>query len=505
MARDTFYLTTAIDYANAPPHLGHALEKIQADCIARYRRLDGRRVHFVTGLDEHGQTVAATARRAGVAPQAWVDAIASDYQHALRILAISCDEFVRTTQRSHAQAVREVLRRIRLQPAAVYEADCRGFYCGGCETFKLPAELVDGGCREHSTLELEWVEERAHFFRLSAYADRLRAHYDAHPEFVVPASTYAEIRQYVAGGLPELAISRSQVPWGIPFPGAPEQTFHVWFDALVNYLSAAGFPEPHYERLWPPDLQIVGPDIVRFHAVIWPALLMAADLELPRQIWTHGWLRTEGARFSKAAGVRVELGDAIARHGPDALRYFLLRTMPPEGDGEFSWERFDRIYEQELAGNLGKAAARAAELIFRHRGGRVPATNTDTELDRSQRTVLERYQAAMDALRLSSGALELYRLGRLANRYADEIAPPSSRATTRAAAFDDSLAALHRALVRIAALAQPFMPGKAVDLFRMVGGRGSLDQIGPPQLAFPNTAGWQIVSDASPFTGAAAR
>lgn len=490
----TVYITTAIDYANGAPHLGHALEKIQADCIVRYGRLRGERVHFVTGLDEHGQTIAQTAASAGVAPQAWVDEIAAAYSRALQSLGVSCDDFIRTTEPRHARAVEEVLRRIaQLHPGDIYEAACSGSYCGGCEVFKLPSDLVDGRCADHPTIDAEWVEEQGLFFRLSAYSARLRALYEAHPDFLVPDAAFDQIRNLAAGEIQDFAISRGPLPWGLPFPGAPGHTVHVWFDALVNYLSAIGFPEQGYEQFWPPDLQIVGPDIARFHAVLWPAMLMAAGLEPPRQIWVHGWLKTNGARFSKSAGVHVALSEAVERHGADALRYFLLATMPWQGDGEFSWERFDGFCSTGLAGNLGNLTSRALAMMIRCNEGRVPAADEDGALDQSHRAVLAGYGAAMSALHLSEGAIELDRLGSLANRHMDELLPyfpPGARST---AELDEQLAALHRALVRIAALAQPFMPGMATELYRMLGGRGSIAELRWDELAHPSTAGWQVV------------
>mgnify|MGYP000156119913 CR=1 FL=1 len=490
-----FYVTTAIDYANGVPHLGHALEKIQADCVARYHRLGGERVHFVTGLDEHGQTVAQTARSAGATPRAWVDAIAAEYREVMAALAISCDDFIRTSEPRHARAVQEVFRRIcRLHPGDVYESVHSGFYCGGCESFKLPDDLVDGQCAEHPTIDVEWVDERSHFFRLSAYARPLQAHYQAHPDFVVPPSRLDEMRSLVAEDLPDFAISRSRLPWGIPFPGAPGHTFHVWFDALVNYLSATGFPEQGYELLWPADVQVVGPDITRFHAVVWPAMLMAAGLELPRRIWVHGWLRTDGARFSKTAGVRVPLDEAVARHGSDALRYYLLVAMPWDGDGEFSWERFDSVYEEALAGDLGSLVSRSVETIVRHGGGRIPPATAESELDRSQRRLLERYRSAMDALQLRAGALQLGLLGRAATRYLDEREGRSASAKSKAAELDETVGAVHRSLVRIAALAQPFMPGKGEELYRLLGGSGSVTGLSWDEIALPATAGWQVAS-----------
>lgn len=489
-ARTAYYVTTAIDYANGPPHLGHALEKIQADCLARYRRIGRARVHFVIGLDEHGQTVAQTAHDAGAAPQAWVDAIAADYKQAMARLAVSYDDFIRTTEARHARAVRELLRRIRRRhPEDVYEAAHAGSYCRGCETYKRSEDLVDGRCAAHPTIDVEWVDERIHLFRLSAYAGRLRAHYAAHPDFVVPPATFEEVRGFVAGELRDVAIS-SSVSWGIPFPDAPGLTFHVWFDALVNYLSATGFPAQRHKLLWPPALQLVGPDITRFHAVVWPAMLIAAGIEPPRQIWAHGWLLTDGARFSKTAGVPVTLEAAAERHGSDALRFYLLTVMPWGGDGDFSLEQFDAVYGEVLAGGLGKLVSRALELIVRHCGGRIPP-GAATELDRSHRSLLEQYRGAMDGLRLRDGAGQLELLGQVTMRYLDE----RERATAAAgpAELDETVAAVHRALVRIAAVMQPFMPAGGEALYGVLGGRGSVAELSWEEISEPVTGGWRVV------------
>ena len=493
MAQTRFHITTAIDYANGLPHLGHAFEKIEADCVARYRRLIGDRVHFVTGLDEHGQTVAQYALNAGIPPQAWVDEIANEYRDVLRTLSVSCDDFIRTTEPRHARAVREVLRRIeQRRPDDIYEATCTGWYCRGCEAFKLPNDLFEGRCPEHPTLDPEWVEERSRFFRLSAYTERLRDHYDTHADFVVPGATFDQMRSLVVSGLRDCPISRNQ-PWGLLFPGAPGYTIHVWFDALVSYLSGTGFPDQRYEQLWPADVQIVGPDITHYHGVLWPAMLMAAGLEPPRRIWTHGWLRMDGARFAKTARVRVPLSEAVTRHGVDALRYFLLLTMPWEGNGDFSWGRFDSVYATDLA-NLGKLTSRAVSLTICGAEGRVPHAGTDGELDQSHRTVVAEYREAMSALHVREGALTIVRLVDLANRYADRWLPSTRSTAPRTTLRDDKLAELHRAVVRIAVLAQPFMPSTAEELYRTIGGRGSIADLRWHELAHPSTGGWEVVS-----------
>ncbi len=316
-----FYLTTAIDYSNGDPHLGHALEKVGADCIARYRRLRGDQVHFLMGMDEHSQSVIQAAARGNVTPRAWVDRMAGTFADYWRRLECSNDDWIRTTEPRHVRGVVALLERIqRLRPADLYVADYEGLYCTGCEEFKSPAQIANGHCIEHPTLELIPTKERNHFFRLSAYGQRLLALIASGEFRVEPAIRRNEVVRLLEDGPQDVSISRQRLPWGIPFPGDSEQTVYVWFDALINYLSATGFPEPGYDRLWPADLHVVGKGITRFHCVIWPAMLLAADLALPRLVWAHGYVQWEGAKMSKTAGTAVSVGAAIERHGADALR-----------------------------------------------------------------------------------------------------------------------------------------------------------------------------------------
>ena len=323
-----YFLTTAIDYSNGDPHLGHALEKVGADCIARYHRLRGDQVHFLMGMDEHSQSVIQAAARANVSPREWVDRMATTFANYWRTLECSNDDWIRTTEPRHVRGVVALLERIQQRRADdLYVADYEGLYCTGCEEFKQPAQIVNGHCIEHPTLDLIPTKERNHFFRLSAYGQRLLRLIGTNELRVEPAIRRNEVVRLIEAGLQDVSISRQRLPWGIPFPGDAEQTVYVWFDALINYLSATGFPDPGYERLWPADLHVVGKGITRFHCIIWPAMLLAAGLELPRLVWAHGYVQWEGTKMSKTAGTAVSLGAAIERHGADALRYFLLREV----------------------------------------------------------------------------------------------------------------------------------------------------------------------------------
>ncbi len=494
LVADKFYITTAIDYSNGSPHLGHAFEKIGADCIARYRRLRGQRVAFLIGMDEHGQKVAQSAEEAGTGPQEWVDGIAAEFRTAWEELAISNTDFIRTTETRHTRAVQTLLSRIE-QAGHIEPGLYSGYYCVGCEAFKLEKDLVDGKCPEHPTRQVKWVEEPNFFFKLGRFRDRLLDMYDeserANRPFVRPTSKFNEIKNVVRDWEPDYAmsVSRSRVPWGIPWPGDDSHTIYVWFDALINYLSATGFPDDGYEDTWPADLHVIGPDIVRFHAAIWPAMLMAAGVAVPRSIWCHGWVNTSGARFSKSAGVTLTLRNAIDRHGPDALRYFLLREVPWDADGGFSWERLDTRYTSELADGYGNLASRILAMITRYRDGTVPGVTDLTELDRAGEDAISAYQTAMDNHLLHEGGNAAWGLVSQANQFIEERAPWSLAKAGEDQELDIVLAALARALARITILASPFMPGKTQTVWNGLGLDGSPGEKGWEDLSEPATGG----------------
>ena len=474
------YLTTAIDYSNGDPHLGHALEKIGADCIARYRRLRGDDVHFLMGMDEHSQSVIQAAARASVTPQVWVDRMANQFADFWRRLHCSHDDWIRTTEPRHIRGVTALLKRIQeRRPHDLFVADYEGLYCTGCEEFKSGSQIVNGHCIEHPTLELVPTKERNHFFRLSAYRDRVLDLITRGELAVDPAIRRNEVLRLLEAGLQDISISRVRLPWGIPFPDDAQQTVYVWFDALINYLSASGFPDKGYERLWPADLHVIGKGITRFHCVIWPAMLLAADLALPRRIWAHGYVQLAGAKMSKTAGTSVNLSEAIGRYGADPLRYFLLREIGFENDGDFSWERFDARYTADLADTLGNLISRALSMVDRYRGGTVPRDPTGfaTPLERDARATLARYANAMDALALADGAAAMLELATRANRYVEETAPWALAKGGRDAELDTALANLVRTVGRLAVLAQPFLPEKAAEVWELLGTGGALNSV----------------------------
>ena len=470
-----FFLTTAIDYSNGDPHLGHALEKVGADAIARYRRLRGDQVHFLMGMDEHSQSVLQAAARAGVQPQEWVDRMAQRFEDFWRRLECSNDDWIRTTEPRHARSVTELLRRIqRYQPDDLYVAEYEGLYCTGCEEFKQESQIVNGRCIEHPTLELVPTRERNHFFRLSRYRDQVLELITSRKFRVDPEIRRNEVLRLLEGGLQDISVSRLRQPWGIPFPDDPDQTVYVWFDALINYLSATGFPDRGYERLWPADLHVVGKGITRFHCVIWPAMLLSAQLELPAEVWAHGYVQWEGTKMSKTSGTAVTLDEAIERHGPDPLRYFLLREVGFEADGNFTWERFDERYNADLADGLGNLASRTLAMLVKYRQGTVPGSHDPTPLDRAAREAAARYALAMDALDLRGGVEAAWDLVAAANLFVQQSAPWSLAKAGKEDELDAVLAALARALSRLAILTSPFIPGKAQSLWELLGQDGQV-------------------------------
>jgi methionyl-tRNA synthetase len=484
-----FYITAAIDYANGAPHMGHAIEKIGIDAMARYRRLQGKAVHLVVGMDEHGLKVLQSAEAAGVSPQDWVDRVAGLFQRAWERLHISNDDFIRTTQPRHRPAVAEVIRRIDAA-GDLYMGRYEGHYCVGCEAFKRDEELVRAAdqpvrCPVHPTREVIWTAEDNWFFRLSRYRDRLLKLLDERPSFIQPESRRNEIRHVIESGLEDISVSRARLPWGVPWPGDESHTVYVWLDALTNYLSAVGFPDDGYRGFWPADFHVIGKDITRFHCIYWPAFLMSAGIELPGAVWAHGFVTIGGGKLSKSEGVRVELDDAIGRHGPDALRFFLLREIPWNGDGEFSWERFDERYAAELADNFGNLANRAISMIERYRGGTVPA-GPRTSLDEDVASALVRYRGAMDAQLLHQGLAATMQLSSAANQYVDARAPWSqAKDPALAGELDATLAALARCVAALTTLLQPFMPVKMEELAARLGlsGVACLDDVARLDLA----------------------
>ena len=466
MPAPSFYVTTPIYYVNADPHIGHAYTTIMADILARHRRQRGDDVFFLTGTDEHGAKIARSAEEAGRSPQAHADLLAARFRDLGSLLGASNDFFVRTTDPAHEGRVQQVLERLRAS-GDIYKGSYGGWYCTACEEFYPESELLDGRRDPVHAIPVEWVEEENWFFRLSAYRDRLLAHYDAHPEFVRPAHRANEARRMIEAGLEDLSISRSQITWGIPVPWDPEQVVYVWVDALFNYWTALGFARPGHDltsRYWPPNVQVMAKDILRFHGVIWPALLMAAGLELPRGLFVHGYVLKGGERMSKTTGNVVDPFPFIERYGIDALRYYLAREVRFGEDGTFAEETFEARYERELANDLGNLVNRTVAMIERYRDGVVPADpGDDGELAGEVAAAVAGVRRRFDDLELTRAIDEdVWGLVRRLNRLVEERAPWTlAKDPARARELDQVLFSLAEGLRVCCLLLWPYIPGSA--------------------------------------------
>jgi methionyl-tRNA synthetase len=466
-----FYITTAIDYPNSRPHIGTAFEKIGADVQARFRRMEGASVHFQMGNDENTIKVSQRAEELGVEPRPYVDDMARQFKEVWQALEISFDDFIQTSEPRHHTGCRKFIQAVH-DAGDIYKKAYRGLYCTGCEAFKTEKELVEGRCPNHPSVPLREVEEENYFFRLSAFGERLLAHFEANPDFIQPESRRNEILNLVTTGLHDVAITRKGFTWGIPVPFDPEQTIYVWFDALLNYITAIGYgtDDERFKALWPADVHVIGKDITRFHCALWPAMLMSAGLPLPKRVFAHGFVYNKGAKISKSAGTAIDPMEVFRVHGADAFRYYFMRECPFGGDGNFSEERFAEVYNADLANNLGNLYSRTITMCVKYFDGRLDGASALEPV--AWRAGLD-LNALVADLRGRLGAFEYnVALQRIwlevldaANRYIDATAP-FKLAKTDLNACKAVLINLAEAVRVIAILIKPFLPGTAATFYR---------------------------------------
>ena len=474
-----YYITTAIDYPNAPPHVGHSLEKVAADAIARYHRLQGHETYFSMGLDENSQHVVQAARANNVDIVTWTSKMDQAFRLAWSKLDVSYDRWIRTTEERHFRASQEMIRRAQ-QRGDIYKSIYTGWYCPNCNTFYQDEDLVGGRCPLHLSLVPEWLEEENYFFALSRYSDRLLAYINEHPDFIVPQVRRSEVLGMIRQGLRDFSVSRRvdrlKEPWGVPFPGDPEHVIYVWFDALTNYLTAVGFPDDTamFERYWPADVHVIGLDITRFHCLYWPAMLMSAGIPLPRQVAVHGFITLEGERISKTAGNIVEPVELVNEFGADAVRYYLLRNLSFASDGDFSREGLIQRYNDELAKDLGNLLNRVVTMVNRYRNGAIPVPGPASDLEEDLQSVAagtrQRAEKALEAWEIGNALQSIWSFVRRTNQYLEQSEPwQLARLPEKGAQLDTVLYSAAEAMRLLAIFLSPFIPGASDRILSQLG------------------------------------
>ena len=469
-----FFISTPIYYPSDRLHIGHAYCTTVADAIARYKRLAGYEVFFLTGSDEHGQKIERKAKENNLSPIQYVDKIVDSFQHLWRKLEISNDDFIRTTERRHHEVVQSIFQKI-FDQGDIYKASYEGWYCTPCETFWLESKLEDGNCPDcHRPVEL--LKEESYFFRMSKYQDRLLRYIEKNPGFIQPASRRKEMINFIKGGLEDLCVSRTTFDWGIPVPFDTKHVVYVWFDALVNYITAAGYlhDRDKFGRYWPANIHLVGKEIVRFHTIIWPIILMALDLPLPKMVYGHGWLVVEGDKMSKSKGNVVDPLALIDEFGADAIRYFLLKEITLGQDGNFSRGALINRINADLANDLGNLLHRTLSMIGRFYKGEIPSpgekADVDDELIQLAQNTAANFEKYMEQLEINTALKEVWSLVSRSNKYIDETAPWAlAKDPAKRARLDTVMYNLAEVLRIVAILISPFIPLTAPKIWTQLG------------------------------------
>ncbi len=471
----SFYVTTPIYYVNDVPHIGHAYTTIAADAIARWKRLKGEDVFFLTGTDEHGQKIERTAESRGETPIQLADRVVKRFENLTPALDITNNDFIRTTEERHEKAVVEIFKRIEAA-GDIYLGEYEGWYDVRNEAYITDLQYEEiMSLPEDKRPHVEKVKEESYFFRLSKYGDPLLDYYKKHPEFVQPSYRMNEVARFVEGGLKDLSISRTTFNWGIPVPGNPKHVIYVWFDALTNYITAAGFPDDpeRFARIWPADVHLVGKDILRFHTVYWPAFLMSAGLPLPRTVFAHGWWTVEGEKMSKSVGNVVDPYQVAEEFGSDVFRYFLLREIPFGQDGDFSKSAIISRVNGELANGLGNLVSRTLGMIERYRGGSVPAPGesfpADDDIKKGAIELSEQVEKAMDDIAFHKALTAVWDYIARVNRYVDDEAPWTLAKEGKDERLDTVLWTVAQSIAVVSIFVHPFMPRTSEEILKRLG------------------------------------
>ena len=494
---ESYYVTTPIYYVNDEPHLGHIYTTIAADVLARHQRMSNRNVFFLTGVDEHGQKVQQAAEERGITPIQLADQVVERYQTLWPQLRVTNDDFIRTSSERHKLGVQAMWRRLE-DAGTIYKGFYEDWYCVPCETYWKETQLKDAGCWDDRNCPdcrraVEKVQEESYFFRLSAFQERLIEHIRSHPDFIAPASRRNEVLSFVESGLNDLSVSRTTFSWGVPVPGDEKHVVYVWIDALTNYLSALGFPEKALPEQWPADVHLIGKDILRFHAVYWPCMLMAAGLPLPKRVFAHGWWTVEGQKMSKSLGNALRPADLLAQYDADVIRYFLLREVPFGQDGDFSSTALMQRYNTELANDIGNLLNRSLAMLQKYRGGELGGVAEESDIDRALIADVESMQLdvvnAMDQQAFHIALERINAVVRHGNRYVEENAPWALAKAGDDARLDTVLYHLVETLRLVALQLLPFMPAKMGGMLAQIYG----EEVNAEAMTFSRQGGWGLL------------